>query len=282
MAQHKNFYSVRALRYTVAVSFIVAAGSGVTSIYLSGTLARGNEVLTEIGIARADSANVYALGLQMCQATRNILLDPGNKTAYANFNSAAKDFENTLGSLKQRAGTLFSDAGDTQDLVAIERDFKAHVIIQRQIHELARSGNFERGKKTLNSEDTPLWRRYKQTMLDFGKRLEKEANRVSGRIQQHSRLAQASSWFSGFLLVTASLLALMTANRFARCLKELAQVLAEGAHQISAAAEHVSSSSEKLAQGACEQASSLEETSASSEPRWLTRTVRILAQPPNS
>src|SRR5579864_2812613 len=193
VVQHKRFYSVRALRYTVAVSFIVAAGSGVTSIYLAGTLARGNEVLTEIVAAKTDSATLYALGLQMCQATRNILLDPGNKTAYANFNAAAKDFENTLGSLKPRAEKLFSDAGRNQDLLAIERDFKAHVIVQRQIHELARSGDFERGKKTLNSEDTPLWRRYKQTMLDFGKRLEKEANQVSGRIQHNSRLAQASS-----------------------------------------------------------------------------------------
>jgi methyl-accepting chemotaxis protein/methyl-accepting chemotaxis protein-1 (serine sensor receptor) len=265
MVIHKRFYSVRALRYTVAVSFIVAAGSGVTSIYLAGTLARGNEVLTEIGTAKSDSATLYALGLQMCQATRNILLDPGNKTADANFNSAAKDFQTALGSLKQRAEQLFSDKGDTQELLAIERDFKAHVVVQRQIHDLARSGDFERGKQTLNSEDTPLWRRYKQTMLDFGKRLEKEANQVSGRIQHNSRLAQASSWFSGLLLVAASLIALITSNRFARCLQELAQVLAEGANQITSAAEHVSGSSETLAQGASEQASSLQETSASTE-----------------
>ena len=265
MVQHKSFYSVRALRYTVAVTFIVAAGSGVTSVYLTRTLARGNEVLTEIGAAKSDSATLYALGLQMCQATRNILLDPENKTAYANFNSAAGDFENTLGSLQQRTGKLFGDAEGTQELLAIEKDFKAHVIVQRQIHELARNGDFELGKKTLNSHDTPLWRKYKQTMLDFGKRLEKEATQVSAHIQHNSRLAQLSAWFSGLLLVTASLIALITATRFAGSLKELAQVLEEGANQIAGAAEHVSTSSEKLAQGASEQASSLEETSASSE-----------------
>src|SRR5579864_433846 len=144
MVQHKRFYSVRALRYTVAVSFIIAAGSGVTSIYLAGTLARGNEVLTEIGSAKADSATLYALGLQMCQATRNILLDPASKTAYANFDSAAQEFENTLGSLEQRSGTLFSSSQDNRELAAIRRDFKAHGTIQRRIHELARDGDFER------------------------------------------------------------------------------------------------------------------------------------------
>jgi methyl-accepting chemotaxis protein len=265
MAHAKKFYSVRALQYTVALSFIIAAGSGVMSIYLASKLARGNEVLMEIGTAKTDSATLYAQGLQMCQATRNILLDPANKTAYANFNSAASSFESTLGSLKRQAPKLFADVGDVQRLVLIEHDFKAHLEVQRRIHELARSGAFEEGKKVLNTDDTPLWRRYKQSMLDFAKRLETEADQLSARIQHNSRLAQTVAWLSGFLLVTASLIAWITSQRCACGLRELAEILSEGAGQIAGAADNVSSSSEKLAQGASEQASALEETSASSE-----------------
>lgn len=235
------------------------------SIYLAKKLARGNEDLMEIGTAKTDSANLYAQGLQMCQATRNILLDPANKTAYANFNAAAESFESTLQSLKQQAAKLFADTGDGQRLIAIERDFQAHLEIQRRIHQLAQSGAFEQGKRVLNTEDTPLWRRYKQSMLDFAKRLEAEADQVSGRIQNNNRMAEALAWLAGLLLVASSLMACITSQRCARGLRELAEVLTEGAGQIAMAAGHVSCSSQRLAEGASEQASAIEETSASSE-----------------
>jgi Methyl-accepting chemotaxis protein (MCP) signalling domain len=260
-----RFCSARALQYTAVLSFIVAAASGALSIYLADKLATGNEILVEIGAARTSSAELYAQGLQMGQATRNILLDPGNQTAYGNFNSAADTFARTLASLKQQCQKLFGDGTDIEKLSAIERDFSAHVRIQRQIHEFARSGAFEQGKRTLNSEDTPLWRAYKQEILESGKRLERESDQIAAQIRWSSRLALALACVSGLLLVTSGLIAWMTSSRFARRLRELAQVLSEGARQIASAAEHVSCSSQTLAQGASEQASSLEETSAASE-----------------
>ena len=159
-------------------------------------LAKGNKLLMEIGPASNNAVDLLATGLQMCQATRNILLDPANKKAFENHRAAVKEFEETLQSLQQTTERLFPGTGMTRSLTSIESDFKKHVAIQQHIHELARSGDFEEGKKVLNSEDTPLWRKYKQTMLDFRKSLDKEAARVSVDIQQPSRSAQMLAWLS--------------------------------------------------------------------------------------
>ena len=160
-----------------------------------------------------------------------------------------REFEETLQSLQQTTERLFPGTGMTRPLTSIESDFKKHVAIQQHIHELARGGDFDQGKKLLNSEDTPLWRKYKQTMLDFRKSLDKEAARVSVDIQQQSRSAQMLAWLSGLLLIAASLVALMKAGQVARRLQQLADTLKQGAEQVDSAAAQVSSSSQSLARG---------------------------------
>jgi len=265
MLTHQRFHSVRALRFTVALSFVVAGCSGCISVYLTRKLAKAIEASTEIGSVKADSLALYAQGLQMCQATRNVLLDPANQTAYANHDSAVKDFEEILQSVKRRAEVLFPGSAGNSTLAAIELDFKAHVEVQHRIHALARKGDFQQGKKTLNSEDTPLWRKYKQMMLGYAKWLEEQANQMSSRAKRDSRWAQTLAWLSGLLLLAASLTAFMTSGYVGRKLQELAELLQAGSRQITSAAAEVSSSSESLARGASEQAASLEETSASGE-----------------
>jgi len=183
---HSRWQPVRAVRYAVLVSFLIAALSGGVSIYLTRQLARGNKLLMEIGPASNNAVDLLATGLQMCQATRNILLDPSKKTAFENHQAAVKEFEDTLQSLQRTSERLFPGTGMTRSLTSIESDFKAHVRIQHRIHDLARQGDFDQGKKLLNTEDTPLWRKYKQTMLDFRQGLDKEAARVSADIQQHT------------------------------------------------------------------------------------------------
>jgi methyl-accepting chemotaxis protein len=43
-----------------------------------------------------DFTELYADGLQMGQAMRNIILDPANPKAYQNFDTAAKDMDDLL------------------------------------------------------------------------------------------------------------------------------------------------------------------------------------------
>jgi len=268
----KSLLSVRTLRLTVLVSTIVAVATGATSVWLIRKLARGNEIQAEIGLARVDSMSLYAEGLQMCQATRNILLDPSKQTAYANFQAAAQDFERTLDTLRERSAKLFPESGAGRVLASVEQDFRAHLQVQNRIHALARSGDFAQGRQTLNLEDTPLWRKYKQSILDFAKWLDEQAGQSSDAIRYQNNLAERLSWLSGLLLGVASLAAFTAAGRVSRNLVELARDLVTGANEIAMAAGQVASTSESLAQGASEQAASLQETSASGEE------IRSMAQ----
>jgi hypothetical protein len=234
-------------------------------VYLSRRLSKGNEILSQVGAATTATVSLYAQGLQMCQATRNILLDPDNRTAYSNYDSAVKEFERLVRSLDEQVQALFPGAEAKQALAAIEGNFKTHVEIQRSIHNFARSHEIALGKDALNSQDTPLWRKYKGQILDFRKWLEGESRRTSAGIQHDSWLAQVSSWVAGLFLVVASLSAFATSVAVGRKLTRLASSLTEGAQQIAHAAGQVAVSSQTLSTGASEQAASLEETSASSE-----------------
>ncbi|HEX8985016.1 MAG TPA: methyl-accepting chemotaxis protein [Bryobacteraceae bacterium] len=265
MARNKSIHSVRALRVTVALSFVVAVGSGAASIYLTRKMAEGNGLKTEIASAVTDSVSLYAQGLQMGQAIRNILLDPAKQAAYTNHKAAVRNFESTLEQIKQRSQKLFPGGDASRALAAIEVDFRTHVAIQDRILELTRSGKLQEGEEELNSRDTPQWRKYKQAILDFGRWLKKQDDTVSADVRQANAWTQALSWFSGLLLVASSIIAFVTSSKVGSVLRDLVELLKSGAGEIANAAGQVARSSQSLAQGSSEQAASLEETSASSE-----------------
>lgn len=81
---------MQGLRLAVAVSFVVSVLSGICSAGLIRQLADGNARRARMDSARSLSIGLYAEGLQMCQATRNILLDPQHPAAWKNFAAAAK------------------------------------------------------------------------------------------------------------------------------------------------------------------------------------------------
>lgn len=265
MGEDQWFHSIRTLRILVLVCFVVAAFSAAGSIYLTRQLAGNNETLTQVGMVRVESLSLYALGLQMCQATRNIILDPANPTAATNYQAAVAEFESTLRNVRQHADKLLSGSKANDSLAAIEQDFRAHIGVQNRIHGLAKEGRFDESKQLLNSGDTPLWRRYKQSILDYAKSMEEHGNAISATIRSGSAQAQVLSWICGLLVVGASFAAFAAAGRSSAILRELSGQLLTGANQIAQAAGQVASSSSSLAQAASQQAAALEETSASSE-----------------
>jgi methyl-accepting chemotaxis protein len=265
MFNSSRLQSVRTLRYTVVLTFIIAMISGAASIYLVRSMGQANRRLSSIDSATADSLSLYAAGLQMGQATRNILLDPANSTAYANHSASAKEFSETVSALKQEMHDLFPDSDAGRKLESIQSDFRDHLGVQQKIHSLARSGNFAQAKEALNSEDTPLWRKYKQKLLDFRKWLDGQATQASTKVQDDCRMAELLSWICGLMLLAASLGTFLVSGVVGKRLRAVSQTLADGADQIARAAGQVASSSQTLAQGATEQAASLEETSASTE-----------------
>jgi len=257
--------SIRPLQYIVILNFVVAAVAGALSIYLAHRLVQGNDAVAKIGAATNTALSLYADGLQMGQATRNILLDPKNPKAFENHAAAVKSFERTLELAKQQAGSLFPNTDAPNKLSEIESDFHKHIAVQHRIHDLVRNGDIEAAKGAINTDDTPLWRKYKDTILDYSKWLNKRADQTSADMRQHTSIAQALFWSQSLLLIAVNVMAVISLGCICRILRQTARELSHGSEQVASAAAQVSSSSQSLAQVASEQAASLEETSSSTE-----------------
>ncbi|MEW5789092.1 MAG: methyl-accepting chemotaxis protein [Pseudomonadota bacterium] len=114
---------------------------------------------------------LYANGLQMGQALRNIILDPANPKAYQNFDKAGQEMDKLL--------------TETRDLAALDPKMAEQVArigqlrdtqkgFQASIQEKVKGGLGEEAKVQLNKDETPVWREIKQILLDSIK-VQKEA-----------------------------------------------------------------------------------------------------------
>ncbi len=248
-------------------------------------------------------AEMYAQGLQMGQAVRNIVMDPANKTAYQNFDRAAADYhkaqEIALRLGKDEPGTLKV----MEELTALRAK---QAPIQANIIALAPKDR-ETALKVINQEETPTWRDMKKRLLDLLERKGAESARGKTALEQFTdRRLWSSLGLGGVALVFGTLLALWltrsitrplsqavdVANRLAagdlsarvevhgrdetgqllsamtNMTEQLTRIIAEvrgAADSLAGSSEQVSATAQSISQGASEQAASVEETSASIE-----------------
>ena len=123
---------------------------------------------------RHSAALVYANGLQKGQAIRNILLDPGKKTAYDNFNNADKVFGQEI----ERLHSMLAAQEMTREIaVRLKKNVAQWQPLQQQVIELVKAGNGEESKTLLVTKETPAWRLVRDDLLEIGKIAESAAER---------------------------------------------------------------------------------------------------------
>ncbi|MCX7174703.1 MAG: methyl-accepting chemotaxis protein [Proteobacteria bacterium] len=147
------------------------------------------------------TTSAYANGLQMGQALRNILLDPGNKKAYDNFAAASDTFKQEIDKL---IPVLTKGAGGKEFATRLKGNIDQWQPLQKEIIELVKAGNGSEAKAVLISKETPAWRSVREDLLDLVKRTEVEAaqdrTRLLDGFDSSSKLAITLSLLS-FLLV---------------------------------------------------------------------------------
>ncbi|MEL7638023.1 MAG: methyl-accepting chemotaxis protein [Solidesulfovibrio sp.] len=104
--------------------------------------------------------NVYAQGLQTEQATRNVLLNPGDSKARENFTKADAGFRQALA-----AATALAQGEIARRLAAIPPKWEQSHALKLRVMDMARSGETQQAVAVLNGEETPLWREIKDTVL---------------------------------------------------------------------------------------------------------------------
>ncbi len=120
------------------------------------------------------ATNTYANGLQMGQATRNIVLDPGNAKGYDNHAKAVEKFSAQVDKLL----VLMRKAPDAGSIPAdLEAGIKLWRPLQDQAIALAKAGQATEAAAFLTEKETPAWRAVRQILLDQMERSQQTAER---------------------------------------------------------------------------------------------------------
>jgi methyl-accepting chemotaxis protein len=111
------------------------------------------------------ATTMYAQGLQMGQALRNVVMDPANKTAYKNLDDAALEF----GKQNQLALELLKDPPEAlamfKEIAAVRERWKP---LQKQVVELAQADQAG-AIATIARDETPIWREIRGKLTKFVK-----------------------------------------------------------------------------------------------------------------
>ena len=185
-----------------ALLFVLALGYCVWGL-------RGTDAAFEQYTARDQAisngfSELYAQGLQMGQALRNIVLDPSNHKAYDNFDNAKSAYAKAYDqAAKVARGTEFE--GKLRELDPLGRaqaDAQAHVL------DLVKS-DAAAAMKALNTEETPAWREIRARLLDDVKasRAIADASREATR-QGSSRTITVSLVLAALAIAAAVVLCL--------------------------------------------------------------------------
>ena len=184
-----------------ALGIVVLALSSVWHAYHSKEILL-NFVDEKIALNRS-ATMAYANGLQMGQALRNILLNPGNKSAYDNFAAGSDTFKEEAGKL---APLLSSNPAGKELAARLKINIDLWLPLQLQVIELVKAGNGAEAQAMLVAKETPAWRAVRGDLLDVVKRSAASADQDRTKLLDgfdSSRSLAIVLGLVSFLLVTA-------------------------------------------------------------------------------
>ena len=111
------------------------------------------------------ATTMYAQGLQMGQALRNIVMDPANRTAYKNLDDAAAEFGRQQTSVRQLLAGRPSELAAFEEIAALRAQQQP---IQRRVVELAVTDQAA-AIAMIAAEETPVWRQMRDRLTKFSK-----------------------------------------------------------------------------------------------------------------
>ncbi|WP_265945533.1 methyl-accepting chemotaxis protein [Dechloromonas sp. A34] len=153
-------------RLLVGMALIMAAfiaAIGVSYSGLRATSAQFGAFLDGVGALNNNYGDMYAQGLQMGQALRNIVLDPANPKAYQNLDKARQDFtaaHDAAVATSARVEGFTSTTGRLKTLAAAQAEAQSAVMAA------LKAGQLDEAKALINKSETPAWRALKQALLD--------------------------------------------------------------------------------------------------------------------
>jgi methyl-accepting chemotaxis protein len=143
--------------------FILALAMALTG--MQSTKSRFETFLDEDQALLQAGTTMYAQGLQMGQALRNIVMDPANKTAYKNLEDASKEFKQaselaiTLAASDPPVHKMLEEVAAIRDRQKPIQEKIVAAAAQDQVGAIA----------MISKEETPVWREMRSRLTDFVK-----------------------------------------------------------------------------------------------------------------
>ena len=175
-------------------------------------------------VLQHDYDEMYAQGLQMGQAIRNVILDPENRKAYDNLEQAKKDFQEHFDEVKAFAS---GNALVQQDMSKVAEMRTKQTAVQAEIFAALKANDQAKAKAILNDQDTPVWRAYKKILIDGRAALEKNSTASREDVNRSAARASGISLLFGVLaLLIGAAMAVILTRLVRRPMAEMADTFA--------------------------------------------------------
>jgi hypothetical protein len=214
--------------------------------------------------AAREATALYAQGLQMGQATRNVVLEPANPKAYANFEQAVAEFEQVLGRLAAVTATLPEASTYTERLATIRDAWTKDTVVHRDVQAAAKGGDVPGAVERLRTRETPLWRAYKDVILAVVEAARSAESTAYEEARTAQRVTRGINVGVGLALVLGAALAGFWGRRTLRAATAAFEALVRSSRRVPEAIDTVAAGAEAEAAQAATQATALTETSAAS------------------
>ena len=218
----------RRLLLVMVVVMLMLAGALVDSLHSARRIETEYRSHISADISRQVTFDkLYAQGLQMGQALRNVMLDPDNPKAFDNYAKAAENFEKLIVSARDEDKRLFN-SGLPERIDALRGE-------QRRIHEqlfaLVKSGQLDAARALLNKDETPKWREIRDLLLDEIKRLDELSPQLLEKLATQSDAAvQRSIALALGAMILGTLIAAAMLSRIAHQASRARAIIAAVAH----------------------------------------------------
>ena len=212
------------LAMVMALIMVLLLGAIVETHHSGGKTEQAYRKYIEQDVARrADFYNMYAQGLQMGQAIRNVMLDPENKRAYENYQNATAAFDNA-GEQARALDQKTLKSGLPERLIALRAEQK---MMHEQIFELLKAKQLEEAKGVLTKTETPKWREMRDIMVAEIKQLDEATPRLLAQLDEQQEASDRRSLiFTGGVIIFGILLAAVLLMRIARQARETERLVA--------------------------------------------------------
>ncbi len=232
-----------------------------------------NQVVTHV-VPQAEAMligvkDLYGQGLQQGQAIRNIILDPGNATAYKNLEKAAEDF-NAAGLRLAEVTKSAGENGFTAKVLEIADLEREDLKVLREISGVVKAGQKDQAVEILNSRETPLWRKNKKIILDLNSQMAEYRKRVYAQTETKAYRQMVAVALGTALPILFALGLGLALQAALRRIDHIGKNIREEIQSVSAVSGQVSTASQSLAEDASRQAAGIEETSAAIEEMAAT------------